>query len=64
MSVSLFFQLLINGLQAGGMYALVASGLTLTLGVMKIFNFAQVVFTCSVHLSATVCVFPWVFLIF
>jgi branched-chain amino acid transport system permease protein len=26
---------------AGGMYALVASGLTLTLGVMKIFNFAQ-----------------------
>jgi branched-chain amino acid transport system permease protein len=41
MSVSLFFQLLINGLMAGGMYALVASGLTLTLGVMKIFNFAQ-----------------------
>jgi len=25
----------------GGMYALVASGLTLTLGVIKIFNFAQ-----------------------
>lgn len=41
MDVSLFFQLLINGLMAGGMYALVASGLTLTLGVMKIFNFAQ-----------------------
>jgi branched-chain amino acid transport system permease protein len=41
MSVSLFFQLLVNGLMAGGMYALVASGLTLTLGVMKIFNFAQ-----------------------
>ncbi len=41
MSVSLFFQILANGLMAGGMYALVASGLTLTLGVMKIFNFAQ-----------------------
>jgi branched-chain amino acid transport system permease protein len=41
MDVSLFFQLLVNGLMAGGMYALVASGLTLTLGVMKIFNFAQ-----------------------
>ena len=26
---------------AGGMYALVASGLTLTLGVVKVFNFAQ-----------------------
>ena len=41
MSVSLFFQLLANGLMAGGMYALVACGLTLTLGVLKIFNMAQ-----------------------
>ena len=41
MSVSLFFQLLANGIMAGGMYALVASGLTLTLGVVKVFNFAQ-----------------------
>ena len=41
MSASLFFQLLANGLMSGGMYALVASGLTLTLGVLKIFNFAQ-----------------------
>ena len=41
MSASLFLQLLVNGLMAGGMYTLVASGLTLTLGVMKIFNFAQ-----------------------
>jgi branched-chain amino acid transport system permease protein len=40
-SVGLFFQLLANGLMSGGMYALVASGLTLTLGVLKIFNFAQ-----------------------
>jgi branched-chain amino acid transport system permease protein len=40
-SVSLFFQLLANGIMAGGMYALVASGLTLTLGVVKVFNFAQ-----------------------
>jgi branched-chain amino acid transport system permease protein len=40
-SVGLFFQLLANGLMSGGTYALVASGLTLTLGVLKIFNFAQ-----------------------
>lgn len=41
MSLSLFFQLLANGIMSGGMYALVASGLTLTLGVVKVFNFAQ-----------------------
>jgi len=41
MSLGLFFQLLANGLMSGGMYTLVASGLTLTLGVIKIFNFAQ-----------------------
>lgn len=41
MSVSLFFQILINGIMMGGTYALVASGLTLTLGVIKVFNFAQ-----------------------
>lgn len=41
MSLTLFFQLIVNGLMSGGMYALVASGLTLTLGVIKIFNFAQ-----------------------
>ena len=41
MTVGLFFQLLANGIMSGGTYALVASGLTLTLGVVKIFNFAQ-----------------------
>jgi branched-chain amino acid transport system permease protein len=41
MSVALFFQLLINGLLSGGMYALIASGFTLILGVMQIFNMAQ-----------------------
>ena len=41
MSLGLFFQLLANGIMSGGTYALVASGLTLTLGVVKIFNFAQ-----------------------
>jgi branched-chain amino acid transport system permease protein len=41
MTVSLFFQLLANGLMSGGMYALVACGLTLTLGILKIFNMAQ-----------------------
>ena len=41
MSVELFLQLLINGLMSGGMYALVASGFTLILGVIQVFNFAQ-----------------------
>lgn len=41
MDLALFFQLLVNGLLSGGMYALIASGFTLILGVMQIFNMAQ-----------------------
>lgn len=41
MTIETFLQILLNGLMSGGMYALVASGFTLILGVMKIFNFAQ-----------------------
>ncbi|MGD0781064.1 MAG: branched-chain amino acid ABC transporter permease [Dehalococcoidales bacterium] len=41
MTGGLFVQLLINGLMAGGIYALVSSGFTLILGVIKVFNFAQ-----------------------
>lgn len=41
MNVGLFFQLLVNGLMSGGIYALVASGFTLVLGVIQVFNFAQ-----------------------
>jgi len=41
MDLALFFQCLINGLAIGGIYAVVASGFTLVLGTMKIFNFAQ-----------------------
>ncbi len=41
MNVELCAQLLINGLMSGGMYALVASGFTLILGVIQVFNFAQ-----------------------
>jgi len=41
MDVGLFFQCLVNGLAIGGIYAVVASGFTLVLGTMKIFNFAQ-----------------------
>lgn len=41
MTTNLFFQILVNGIVMGGTYALVASGLTLTLGVIKVFNFAQ-----------------------
>jgi branched-chain amino acid transport system permease protein len=41
MSLELLVQLVINGLMSGGMYALVASGFTLILGVIQVFNFAQ-----------------------
>jgi len=39
--LNLFLQLLVNGLMSGGMYALVASGLTLIMGILGVFNFAQ-----------------------
>lgn len=41
MDFGLFLQILVNGLMSGGMYALVASGFTLILGVMQVFNFSQ-----------------------
>jgi branched-chain amino acid transport system permease protein len=41
MTLALVIQLLINGLMIGGIYALVASGFTLILGVLQVFNFAQ-----------------------
>ena len=41
MDLSLSVQCIVNGIMIGGIYALVASGFTLILGVMKIFNFAQ-----------------------
>jgi branched-chain amino acid transport system permease protein len=41
MDLPLFFQLFVNGLMSGGIYALVASGFTLILGVIQVFNFAQ-----------------------
>lgn len=41
MDLGLFFQCLVNGLALGGIYAVVASGFTLVLGTMKVFNFAQ-----------------------
>jgi branched-subunit amino acid ABC-type transport system permease component len=41
MTGDLFFQLLVNGVMIGGVYALVSAGFTLILGVIKVFNFAQ-----------------------
>ncbi|MBV5323740.1 branched-chain amino acid ABC transporter permease, partial [bacterium] len=41
MGTSIFLQTTLNGLMIGGVYALVAVGLTLIFGVMKIVNFAQ-----------------------
>ncbi len=41
MTLQLFLQILLNGLMIGAIYALVASGFTLILGVLQVFNFAQ-----------------------
>lgn len=41
MSPQIFFQTIVNGLFTGGIYALVAVGLTLIYGVMMIMNFAH-----------------------
>ena len=41
MSPEIFFQTIVNGLFTGGIYALVAIGLTLIYGVMLILNFAH-----------------------
>lgn len=41
MSVSLFFQTLLNGIMVGGVYATIAVGLSLAFGVMRIVNWAH-----------------------
>lgn len=41
MTTNIFFQALINGLLVGGIYACVAVGLSLSYGVMRIFNWAN-----------------------
>ncbi|MCK4901504.1 MAG: branched-chain amino acid ABC transporter permease, partial [Anaerolineales bacterium] len=41
MSPQIFFQIIVNGLFTGGIYSLVAVGLTLIYGVMVIVNFAH-----------------------
>ncbi len=41
MDLGLFMQIFLNGLMIGGIYALIASGFTLILGVIQVFNFAQ-----------------------
>ncbi len=41
MDLPLFLQLFVNGLMSGGIYALIAAGFTLILGVIQVFNFSQ-----------------------
>lgn len=49
---SLFFQQLINGIQKGSMYALIALGYTMVYGVIRLINFAHGdVFMVGVYLS-------------
>lgn len=56
MNVEIFLQTLVNGLFAGGIYSLVAVGLTLIYGVMKITNFAHGEF---VTLGIYIAFFAW-----
>src|SRR4029077_16420467 len=44
MSLTTIFQAIAGGLLLGGVYALLASGLTLIFGVMRVINFAQAEF--------------------
>lgn len=54
MTTDLVVQLLLLGLLQGGIYALVACGLTLIYGVMKIVNFAHAEFlTLGMFLAIT-----------
>ena len=41
MNLTIFLQTTLNGLMVGGVYALVAVGLTLIFGVMRLVNFAH-----------------------
>ena len=41
MSFSLFFQSLINGLNQGAIYALIALGYTMVYGIIRMINFAH-----------------------
>ena len=50
----LFVQAVILGVLAGGVYALMASGLTLAFGIMRVINVAQgVMFILGAYLSYT-----------
>lgn len=51
----MFFELFINGLTLGGIYALIAIGFTLILGVLRIFHFAHgEVYMMGTYLTYTV----------
>jgi branched-chain amino acid transport system permease protein len=39
--MSIFLQLLVNGLLLGGAYAIISIGLTLIFGVVRVVNFAH-----------------------
>lgn len=56
--MSLYVQLILNTLQIGAVYVLVALGLTLIFGVMKIVNFAHGTFFTAAAL-AVAAVMPW-----
>ena len=57
MTFSLFFQSLINGLNQGAIYALIALGYTMVYGVLKLINFAHGdLFTIGAYLGLTLLV--------
>jgi len=59
--MEMFFQLLVNGIAFGSIYAMVAVGLTIVFGILEVVNFAQGEFymlAAYVHFSCTWFRFP------
>ena len=54
MTFSLFFQSLINGLNQGAIYALIALGYTMVYGIIRMINFAHgdfIMILSLIHIS-------------
>lgn len=61
MSITYFFQQLLNGLSLGGAYALIAIGYTMVYGILRMINFAHgdVFMMAGYFTIYSVAVFPW-----
>ncbi|MCR5580346.1 MAG: branched-chain amino acid ABC transporter permease [Pseudobutyrivibrio sp.] len=61
MTISYFFQQLLNGLSLGGAYALIAIGYTMVYGILRMINFAHgdVFMMAGYFAIYSMAVFPW-----